>query len=45
MNPEAEKLLGWVEEERLNQNLYDIIHRSEDGTFFSYEEIPEHKNH
>ena len=43
MNPEAEKLLGWVEEECLNQNLYDIIHRSEDGTSFPYEEYPNTK--
>ena len=33
MNPEAERFFGWVEEECLNQNLYDIIHRSEDGPF------------
>ena len=45
MNPEAEKLLGWVEEECVNQNLYDIIHRSEDGTSFPYEEYPNTKYH
>ena len=40
MNPEAEQLLGWLEEECLNQNLHDLIHRRKDGTTFPYEECP-----
>ncbi len=38
MNPEAEQILGWLNEECVNQNLHDIIHRREDGTSFPYEE-------
>jgi diguanylate cyclase (GGDEF)-like protein/PAS domain S-box-containing protein len=40
MNPKAEQLLGWLEEECINQNLHDVIHRREDGTTIPYEECP-----
>ncbi|WP_223881976.1 EAL domain-containing protein [Niallia endozanthoxylica] len=38
MNPEAEQLLGWLEEECLNQNLHDLVHRRENGSSFPYAE-------
>lgn len=44
MNPEAEQLLGWTEEECINQRLHDIIHRREDGNSFPYEECQHTKS-
>ena len=38
MNPVAEQLLGWREEECLNENIHDRIHRHEDGSSFPYDE-------
>ncbi|WP_071394145.1 EAL domain-containing protein [Bacillus tuaregi] len=40
MNPEAEQLLGWTEEDCRNQNLHDLIHRRKDGSTFPNEECP-----
>lgn len=31
MNPEAERLLGWTEEELLGRNIHDLIHPAPDG--------------
>ncbi|WP_428909496.1 EAL domain-containing protein [Niallia sp. Krafla_26] len=43
MNPVAEQLLGWLEEDCLNQNIHDFIHRHEDGTPFPYKDCPSKK--
>lgn len=44
MNPEAEQLLGWKEEECLNQKLHNMFHRRKDGTLMPYDECPTKKN-
>lgn len=37
MNHEAERLLGWSEEELLRKNVHDYIHRHKDGSHVPYE--------
>ncbi len=41
MNPEAERLLGWKEDELIAKNIHTAIHRwKADGTYYSEEECP-----
>ena len=44
MNPEAERLLGWTEDELRGKNIHDIVHnRRPDGMYLSFEACPMHK--
>lgn len=39
MNPEAERLLGWTEQELLHKNIHDIVHnRRDDGRSLLFED-------
>lgn len=40
MNYEAERLLGWSEEELLRKNVHDYIHRDKDGSHVPIEKCP-----
>jgi len=45
VNPEFERITGWMKEAILNQNLHDLIHfQTLDGTFVSSDECPTHKS-
>ncbi|MBF0371398.1 MAG: PAS domain S-box protein [Magnetococcales bacterium] len=45
MNREAERLLGWREDELLGRNLHDAIHyKKVDGTLVAPEECPVHRS-
>ncbi|MBF0422770.1 MAG: PAS domain S-box protein [Magnetococcales bacterium] len=44
MNREAEKLLGWKEEELINRYVHEVIHaRKPDGTLLKHEDCPIHQ--
>lgn len=40
MNHEAERLLGWMEEDLLRKNVHDYIHRHKDGSHIPHEKCP-----
>jgi len=43
MNPEAERLLGWTEDELIDKNVHGIIHgKKSDGTSVPFEQCPMH---
>lgn len=45
MNPEAELLLGWTEEELMNKKVHDIIHyQKPDGSPLPFEDCPVYKS-